>query len=90
MEEPLRKKLDARTLGRLEQGTAQGPFEIFVGLNNPPTPGQQAELRQAGYVLRTLSGTISTGIAADVASLQRIAMLPFVRTIEVSRALYQE
>lgn len=90
MEEALLKKLDARARARMAQEVVQGPFEIFVRLSDPPSTEQQAQLQQAGYTLRSLAGTIATGSAPDIAALERIALLPFVRAIEVTRGLYPE
>jgi hypothetical protein len=91
MDNPVYKKFDGRfRLQLMSPEKPKGPFELFVRIPAAPTASQQTELRSAGLTIRSISGAIVTGSAADLVILEKIATLPFVRSIEVSRALFKE
>jgi hypothetical protein len=90
MKDNLGKKLDARTRHSLSKGDLKGAVEVLIRLRRPPSAEEEAQLYQAGYRQRSLTGTISSGTIDDATQLESILQLPFVSRIEVSRTTFTE
>jgi hypothetical protein len=90
MSDILRKKLDARGRRQLAEGTHTGAVEALIRTEAPVTPEQELALRRAGAEIRSVAGDVLSAWIADIARLEEIASLTFVRKIELSRPLYQE
>ena len=90
MADDWRKKLDARGRYELDAGMLQDPLEVLIRTEAPLTAGQRDALIEAGCELLTVGGTVLSGRVTDPRRLERIAGLPFIRRIEVSRAMHQE
>jgi hypothetical protein len=88
MEESLQQKLDARARYQLPRGQLKGPIELLIRTDTPPTPQQQAELEAAGCHVRSTAGNVVSASVDEAASLEDVARLPFVRKIEVARAMF--
>lgn len=89
MSENLSKKLDARGLHQLERGLS-GAVDVLIRTITPPTAQQRRELLEAGCVPRSVVGNILSATVPNVARLEDLARLPFIRRIEMSRAMFEE
>ena len=83
-------KLDSRARAALDSGSLQGPIEVLISVAAPPTTAQHAELEASGLLLWSSGGTLLGGRVDDVAALENVAQLDFVRQIELSRQFYAE
>jgi hypothetical protein len=90
MADEWRKKLDSRARYELDAGKLQDPLEVLIRTEAPLTASQRDALSEAGCELLTVGGTVLSGTVTDPRRLERIAGLPFIRQIEVSRAMHQE
>jgi hypothetical protein len=82
-------KLDARGRRQLSRGELAGDVELMVRTEFEVTSSEQETLCEAGLKVHFVSGNVLSGaVAAE--RLAEVAELPFVRRIEVSRALYPE
>ncbi|NJP97028.1 hypothetical protein HCN51_47695 [Nonomuraea sp. FMUSA5-5] len=89
--EEWRAKLDARTRHHLAAaGDEAGTLEILLLIAVPPSRAQLAELRAAGLRTYAAEGAVVSGAVEGVAPLRRLAGLPFVLRIELSREGHQE
>jgi hypothetical protein len=88
MDDIIKQTLDARVQHQLARGELQGPVEVLILMDSPPTRQQQAELRATGCEMRSAAGNVFSGTVADPANLEQLARLPFVRKIEVSRPMF--
>ena len=89
LSELLREKVDARGRYQLAQGLVKGLVEVLVRTEVSLTHQQQLELLEAGCVIHSIVGNVLSA-RTDVARLEGIAQLPFVRKIELSRAMFEE
>lgn len=89
MHESLRKKLDARSRWQLEQGAVNGPVEVLLRLEAEPTPAQRTELHAIGCQLRATAGSVLSA-QLEAAQLTQLAQLPFVESVQLARALFNE
>lgn len=84
-----RKKLDARGR-RLLKGLAPGAVvEVLLRLEYDPDPGQLEALREAGCLVDSAAGDV-LAVRVSAEGLARLAELPFVRSLQVSRDLFKE
>ena len=89
MNQALRRKLDARARFDLPRGELKGVIEVLIRTAAPIDSQQKAELFQAGGRVRTVMGNVLSA-TVNAASLETVAQLPFVRKIELSRAMFNE
>jgi hypothetical protein len=83
------QKLDARGRQLLTGNAIAGAVEVLVQMDQEPTPQQKTEIEEAGGNIRTvLSDTLSA--TTTTSQLSKIAQLPFMVKIEISRALFNE
>lgn len=87
---PLMKKIDARGRYQLKRNQLSGKLEVMVLTTRRPTFEQRQELQAAGCSTRFELGNVLTCSISDVAHLEVVARLPFVRKIELSRSMFED
>lgn len=90
MSKELQQKLDPRCRHQLESGKLSGKVGVLIHTRRPLNPDQKQQIKDAGYTLASMMGTILTGIVADTKNLESVAQLPFVSQIELSSPMFQE
>ena len=85
----LDRKLDPRGRRSLSKGEIAGDVELMVRTDTEVTPTEQQTLREAGLDIHFVTGNVLSG-SLPAEQLTSIAELPFVRRIELSRALFPE
>lgn len=84
-----RKKLDARGRWLLRKLSPDAVVEILLRLEYDPDPAQLETLREAGCLIDSAAGNVLAA-RVSVGALARLAELPFVRSIQLSRDLFGE
>jgi hypothetical protein len=83
------KKLDARGRRLIAKLGDDAQVEIFLRLESDPTPEQIDVLKNSGCNLGSVTGNILTARVA-VSHLAKLAGLPFVSSLQLSRELMGE
>lgn len=80
-------KLDGNFKNSWEKAMTAGEtdkkFDCFIKTKAKMTKNEKAELKDAGYTLRSSTGRISTGSVA-AGSVPKVAALPFVQVMEAA------
>ena len=84
-----RQKLDPQTRIALDEETLTGAVEVLLRLALDPPANASDQLEAAGLAVRSHLGAVLSG-RTEAANLLRVAALPFVQGVEVSRQLHQE
>jgi len=84
----IRQKCDVAAREVLESNDPTRRLEVLVRIAGS-APSLQAELERSGLEVHSTTGPIATGVIA-AGKLEQLAALPFVRRVELSRALFQE
>ncbi|NEP00986.1 MAG: hypothetical protein F6K58_20465 [Symploca sp. SIO2E9] len=90
MKTSLEQKLNARGRYQLEHNEFDGDIEVLIGTKKQLSPKEEEELKTKGYRLRFAVGNVISGVVSDAETLAEVAVLPFVRKIELSMPMYTE
>ena len=84
-----RKKLDARGRWLLRKLAPDAMVEVLLRLEYDPEPEQLEALREAGCIVESVAGNVLAA-RVSVAGLARLAELPFVCSMQISRDLFNK
>lgn len=84
----IRKKSDAAAREALANGKPEQCLEVLVRVTGS-TNSVRDEMEHSGLKIHSTTGAVATGVIT-VARFAQLAALPFVRRVELSRALYSE
>jgi hypothetical protein len=85
------KKVSPETKQKLSELSAEEPqpISVLVQINGHLGPERRSRLEAVGTEVRTVAGDVVTATVPS-SEIRQLAELDFVRSIEVSRALYPE
>jgi pentose-5-phosphate-3-epimerase len=85
------KKLSPETKRKLSELSAEEPqlVSVLVQIDGSLGPERRSQLEAVGTEVRTVAGDVVTATVPS-SEIRQVAELNFVRSLEVSRALYPE
>jgi hypothetical protein len=89
-DDDVRKKVDRVSRHLLPALPGDRPVDLLIRLESAASESDLDALKRAGCELGDVVGNVLSGRVAGPSRVMAIASLPFVRHIELSKALYQE